>query len=119
MFQLLILKGIGDVCHLFIVIEFVHNHRNNLQCLVAHIAQRDLEQLFRLCEICPCIVGHRVHLDPHRDIEVGKHHILAGPEVERLGSDMCPPVQVLSVSRNHAQAVGIHERELEVILVEQ
>ena len=119
MFQLLILEGIGEICHLFVVVEFVHNHRDNLQCLVAHIAQRYLEQLFRFCEVCPCIVRHRVHLEVHFYIKVGKHYILAGPEVERLGSDMHPFVQVLGVSRNHAQAVGIHERELEVILVEQ
>ena len=119
MFQLLILKGIGNVCHLFIVIEFVHNHRNNLQCLVTHIAQGDLEQLFRLCEICPCIVRHRVHLDPYRDIKVGKHHILACPEVQSLCCHMYSFFQILGISRDRTQTVGIHERELEVILVEQ
>ena len=117
MFQLLILKGIGNVCHLFIVIEFVHNHRNNLQCLVANIAQGDLEQLFRLCEICPCIVRHRIHLEANCHIKVGKHYILACPEVQSLCCHMYSFFQILGISRDRTQTICIHKGKLQMIFI--
>ena len=119
MFQLLILKCVGEVSHFVVIVEPVHYHRHELQCLVSHIAKRYLKELFRFGEVCPCIVRHRVCLKTDGYIKVGKHYLIARPEVERLCSHMHPLLIIIGIGRQSTQAVGIHERELEVILIEQ
>ena len=119
MLYTLILKCVGQVSHFVVIVEPVHYHRHELQCLVSHIAKRYLEELFRFGEVCPCIVRHRVCLKTDGYVKVGKHYLIARPEVERLCSHMHPLLIIIGIGRQSTQAVGIHERELEVILVEQ
>ena len=115
MLECLILVRIGNECYTVITVEFVSNQRNEFNGPFTHIAQRDFEQLLRLCKVGTGIVRHRICLETYRYIEVCKRHILVGPKVECLVCHNNPLGPVLGVGRYNACTIRIYESKIQMI----